>query len=66
MTYMAASTDAARDQRIALACRRSTTALAAATERHSSAPATRFLDVVGAHDPDGSKDRALGNAFTRH
>jgi hypothetical protein len=27
----------------ALACRRSTTALAAANERHSSTPATRFL-----------------------
>jgi hypothetical protein len=34
---------AARVQRDALACRRSTTALAAANQRHSSAPATRFL-----------------------
>ena len=31
-----------RVQRDALACRRSTTALAAATERHRSAPVTRF------------------------
>ncbi len=36
-------TGAARAKRRALACRRSTTALAAATERHSSAPAPRFL-----------------------
>jgi hypothetical protein len=34
---------AARADRSALACRRSTTALAAASERHSSTPATRFL-----------------------
>jgi len=34
---------AARADRSALACRRSTTALAAANERHSSTPATRFL-----------------------
>jgi hypothetical protein len=32
-------------KRSALACRRSTTALAAASERHSSAPATRFLGL---------------------
>src|SRR5271154_5860868 len=37
------ATGAARAQRSALACRRSTTALAAASERHSSAPDTRFL-----------------------
>jgi len=48
-------------KRSALACRRSTAVLAAASERHSSAPATRFLGLVGAHDPDGSKDRALFN-----
>jgi hypothetical protein len=34
---------AARADRSALACRRSTTALAAANERRSSTPATRFL-----------------------
>jgi hypothetical protein len=34
---------AARADRSALACRRSTTALAAANERHSLTPATRFL-----------------------
>jgi hypothetical protein len=39
----AASADAARAKRRALACRRSTTALAAASERHSSTPVTRFL-----------------------
>ncbi len=48
----------------ALACRRSTTALAAATERYSSAPATRFLELGrGARsqrfEQPGSKDRAL-------
>ena len=48
----------------ALACRRSTTALAAATERYSSAPDTRFLGLGrGARsqrfEQPGSKDRAL-------
>jgi hypothetical protein len=43
------------------ACRRSTTALAAASQRRSSAPDALPGDVVGAHDPDGSKDRALLN-----
>ena len=37
--------DAARAQRSALACRRSTAALTAATERHRSTPATRFLGL---------------------
>src|SRR5208282_1000863 len=43
-------TGAARAKRRALACRRSTTALAAATKRHRSAPVTRFLgrNSVGA------------------
>ena len=44
-----------------LACRRSTTALAAASQRRSSAPERASWDSVGAHDPDGSKDRALLN-----
>jgi hypothetical protein len=39
---------------------------AAASERRGSAPATRFLGRGRARDPDGSKDRALRNAFTRH
>jgi hypothetical protein len=42
---------AARTERSALACRRSTTALAAANERRSSAPATRFLGLGRTHDP---------------
>ena len=51
-------------ERGALACRRSTTALAAATERYSSAPDTRFLGLGrGARsqmfEQPGSKDRAL-------
>ncbi len=50
----------------ALACRRSTTALAAATERYSSAPDTRFLGLGrGARsqrfEQPGSKDRARLN-----
>ena len=44
------------------ASRRSTAALAAASERRSSAPATRFLGLGRAHRPDSSKDRALCNA----
>jgi hypothetical protein len=43
----------------ALACRRSTAALAAANQRRRSAPARASWDAVGAHDLDGSKDRAL-------
>jgi hypothetical protein len=42
----AALRGAARAQRSALACRRSTAALAAATERRRSAPVTRFLGPV--------------------
>ena len=48
-------------KRSALACRRSTAALAAASERRSSAPVRASWDLVGAHDPDGSKDRARFN-----
>ncbi len=54
-------TGAARAKRRALACRRSTTALAAANQRRSSAPERASWDAVGAHDPDGSKDRARFN-----
>jgi len=43
----------------ALACRRSTAALAAANQRRRSAPARASWDAVGAHNPDGSQDRAL-------
>jgi hypothetical protein len=52
---------AGRAGRGALACRRSTAALAAANQRHRSAPARASWDVVGAHSPDGSKDRVLLN-----
>jgi hypothetical protein len=58
---LAASSDAARVRRDALACRRSTAALAAASQRRRSAPARASWDAVGAHSPDGSKDRALLN-----
>jgi hypothetical protein len=43
-------------KRSALACRRSTTALAGANERPSSTPVTRFLGLGRTHGPDGSKD----------